>query len=64
MSRNHHHHHAPESDRSLLIAIFLNGLLTLAADDNIIRLTPPLIISKNEVNLAIEIIRKVLNRIK
>ena len=30
MSRNHHHHHAPESDRSLLIAIFLNGLLTLA----------------------------------
>ena len=30
MSRNHHHHHASESDRSLLIAIFLNGLLTLA----------------------------------
>ena len=29
MSR-HHHHHVPESDRSLLIAIFLNGLLTLA----------------------------------
>ena len=29
MSRNHHHH-ASESDRSLLIAIFLNGLLTLA----------------------------------
>ena len=29
MSRNHHHH-VPESDRSLLIAIFLNGLLTLA----------------------------------
>jgi acetylornithine/N-succinyldiaminopimelate aminotransferase len=36
------------------------GLLTIVASDNIVRLSPPLIISKNNVNEAINIIRKVL----
>ncbi len=42
----------------------LNGLLTVPASDNVIRLAPPLIIAKSEVNQAIEIIRKVLKNIK
>ena len=52
-------------DNIKIIEMFvLNGLLTIPADDNIVRLAPPLIISKNEVNQAIAIIRKVLNQIK
>ena len=39
-----------------------NGLLTIPASDNIIRLAPPLIISKKNVNEAIKIIRKVLKK--
>ena len=42
----------------------LNGLLTVPASDNIIRLAPPLIIGKVDVNQAIEIIRSVLKNIK
>ena len=37
-----------------------NGLLCVPADDNIIRLAPPLIVTKNEVNEAIQIIEKTL----
>ena len=37
-----------------------NGLLTIPASDNIIRLAPPLIINEKNVDEAIEIIRKVL----
>ena len=40
-----------------------NGLLCVPAGDNIIRLAPPLIISKTEVNKAIYIIEKVLNEL-
>jgi len=36
-----------------------NGLLTIPANDNVIRLAPPLIISNTEVDNAIEIINKV-----
>ena len=36
------------------------GLLTIIASDNVIRLTPPLIITNTEVDEAIEIIKKVL----
>ena len=40
-----------------------NGLLTVPADDNIIRLVPPLIILKKEVDEAIDIIEKTLQEI-
>ena len=41
-----------------------NGLLTIPANDNIVRLAPPLIISKDNVDEAIDIIKKVLKEIK
>ena len=37
-----------------------NGLLCVPAADNIIRLAPPLIISKNEINEGLQIIKKTL----
>ena len=37
-----------------------NGLLCLSADDNIIRLAPPLIVTETEVDEAIQIIEKTL----
>ena len=40
-----------------------NGLLTVPADDNIIRLAPPLIILKKEVDEAVDIIEKTLQEI-
>ena len=40
-----------------------NGLLTVPAEDNIIRLAPPLIILKKEVDEAINIIEKTLKEI-
>ena len=40
-----------------------NGLLTIIASDNIVRLAPPLIITNNEVDKAVEIIKKVLENI-
>ena len=39
------------------------GLLTIPANDNIVRLTPPLIISNEEVDQAIEIINNVMKEI-
>jgi acetylornithine/N-succinyldiaminopimelate aminotransferase len=39
------------------------GLLTIPASDNIIRLTPPLIITNDEVDQAIEIINNVIKEI-
>ena len=45
--------------------IFLsNGLLTIPASDNIVRLAPPLIISKDNVDEAIDIIKKSIEKIK
>ena len=40
-----------------------HGLLTIPASDNVIRLSPPLIINKNGVDIAIQIIRKALTSI-
>ena len=37
-----------------------NGLLCLLADDNIIRLAPPLIVTETEVDEAIQIVEKTL----
>ena len=39
------------------------GLLTVPADDNVVRLMPPLIITNDEIDQAIEIIKKVLQDI-
>ena len=36
------------------------GLLTVTANDNIIRLAPPLIITNNEIDRAVEIINSVI----
>jgi acetylornithine/N-succinyldiaminopimelate aminotransferase len=38
------------------------GFLTTAVQDKILRLTPPLIIKKNEIDLLIESVVKILNR--
>ena len=40
-----------------------NGLLCLIASDNIIRLAPPLIVNKNEIDSALQIIKKTLKEI-
>jgi acetylornithine/N-succinyldiaminopimelate aminotransferase len=40
-----------------------NGLLTVPAADNIVRLSPPLIINKQDVDKAIQIIKKTLGTI-
>ena len=36
-----------------------NKLLTIRAAENVIRILPPLTVKKNEIDLAIKIIRKV-----
>jgi acetylornithine/N-succinyldiaminopimelate aminotransferase len=41
-----------------------HGLLTIPASDNIIRLSPPLIITKKDVDYAIQLIRRSLKSIK
>ena len=40
-----------------------NGLLTIRASENVVRILPPLNVKKQEIDLAIKIIRKVCNRI-
>ena len=37
-----------------------HGLLTIPASDNVVRLSPPLIINKQDVDKAIQIINKAL----
>ena len=37
-----------------------NGLLCVTAADNIIRLAPPLIITKNEIDEGLDLIKKTL----
>ena len=37
-----------------------HGLLTIPASDNVVRLSPPLIINKHDVDYAIQIIKKAL----
>ena len=39
------------------------GLLTIPAADNVIRITPPLIVDKEDVDAAIKKIRKVLKTV-
>ena len=52
-----------KSDNIEINKIFIsNGLLTITASDNVIRLAPPLIVSKKNVDEAIEIMRKVLKK--
>ena len=41
-----------------------NQLLTIRAGENVIRILPPLIVKKKEIDLAIKIIRKVCKEIK
>ena len=36
-----------------------NKLLTIRAAENVVRILPPLTVKKNEINLALKIIRKV-----
>ena len=45
------------------LSMYLSDLLTVPANDNIIRLTPPLIITNDEVDQAIEIIHNVIKEI-
>ena len=40
-----------------------HGLLTISASDNVVRLSPPLIINKKDVDIAIRIIRNTLKNI-
>ena len=41
-----------------------NGLLTIRAAENVIRILPPLNVKKNEIDLALKVINKVCNEIK
>ncbi len=41
-----------------------NGLLTIRAGENVIRILPPLTVKKNEISMAIKIIRKVCKNYK
>ena len=38
-----------------------NKLLTMRAGENVVRILPPLNVKKNEIDIAIKIIRKVCN---
>ena len=40
-----------------------NGLLTIRAGENVVRILPPLNVKKQEIDLAIKIIRKVCDRL-
>ena len=40
-----------------------NKLLTMRAGENVVRILPPLNVKRQEINLAIKIIRKVCNQI-
>ena len=40
-----------------------NKLLTMRAAENVVRILPPLNVKKQEINIAIKIIRKVCNQI-
>ena len=39
-----------------------NGLLTIRAGENVIRILPPLNVKKNELDLALKIINKVCKK--
>ena len=41
-----------------------NGLLSVTASDNIIRLVPPLIVSKKEIDIALQIIEKTFKELR
>ncbi len=41
-----------------------NNLLTMKAGENVVRILPPLNVKKQEINLAIKIMRKVCNQLK
>ena len=41
-----------------------NKLLTIRAAENVIRILPPLTVKKNEIDLALKIIRKVCKKYK
>jgi acetylornithine/N-succinyldiaminopimelate aminotransferase len=52
-------------DPSKLISIFLkNKLITVKANDNVIRILPSLIITKEEIDEGIEIIKKSCQKYK
>jgi len=52
-----------KNNMDVILALRKNKLLSIPADDNIIRLLPPLIITKNEVDIAINIIDKTLKEL-
>ena len=41
-----------------------NNLLTVRAAENVVRLLPPLTVTKKEINLALKIIEKVCEKYK
>ena len=40
-----------------------NNLLTIRAAENVVRVLPPLNVKKNEINLALKIIKKVCSEL-
>lgn len=48
----------------VILEAFKQGLLILGCGDNAIRFSPPLIITKNEVDLSINILKSVFDRLK
>jgi len=52
-------------DQTIFIQkLMKNKLLTIKAGENVVRILPPLNVKKNEIDLAIKIIRKVCKEIK
>ena len=54
---------AKKNNQKICDLLIEKGLLTVPANDNIVRLTPPLIITNDEVDQAIEIINNVIKEI-
>ena len=53
-----------ETTSDLIVLLRNNGLLTKATHDNIIRLAPPLIIDKKQIDDSLKILDKCLDLIK
>jgi 4-aminobutyrate aminotransferase len=55
---------AIEERSQIIQACFKKGLLILGCGENVIRLIPPLIITRREADLALTILEEVLTEIK
>ncbi|MGZ4918139.1 MAG: aminotransferase class III-fold pyridoxal phosphate-dependent enzyme, partial [Halobacteriota archaeon] len=55
---------AVEERRAILTDVFENGLTVLPAGESTIRFCPPLTITRDDIDTAVEILRGALERVK